>query len=92
MKQATVFKMLPISASLSQSERTDQTANATSSASQRGSGYRGSVFNNVALGGSSLDARASDSSSGSLPMWVWIVLGGLAVAGGLWYVLKGKKS
>ncbi len=77
---------------LSLSDQTSLAANsdASSSAAQRGSGYRGSIFNNVAVGGSSLDAESGDSSS-SVPMWVWWVAGGLGLIGALWYVTKGRK-
>jgi hypothetical protein len=77
---------------LSLSDQSSLAANsdASSSSSGRGSGYRGSIFNNVALGGSSLDAESGDSSS-SIPMWVWWVVGGLGLVGALWYVTKGRK-
>lgn len=77
---------------LSLSDQTSLAADsdASSSASQRGSGYRGSVFNNVALGGSTLAAESGDSSS-SIPSWVWWVAGGLGIIGALWYVTKGRK-
>lgn len=77
---------------LSLSDQTSLAASsdASSSASQRGSGYRGSIFNNVALGGSSLSAESGDSSS-SIPSWVWWVAGGVGLIGALWYVTKGRK-
>jgi hypothetical protein len=80
---ATVFSVpkvgIPGNVSLSQSDRTDQTAATTNNLSSSSSGYRSSIVNNYALGGSRLDAETSASAS-AIPMWGWIALGVAGVA------------
>lgn len=81
---------IPTSLSLSSSEQQQQTASSQSDVSNRGSGFRSSISNNFALGGSSLTASQSDASSW-LPKWALWAIGAAALIGGVWYVTKGKK-
>jgi hypothetical protein len=85
-------KIMPMpNLSLSESSSTDQTARGDQRSDNNASGYRSSVLNNFALGGSSLDANASASSS-SMPAWVWYVVAALSVGAGIWYVMKKGKA
>lgn len=52
------------------------------------SGYRSSIFNNLALGGSKLESSPSDGAS--VPVWAWVaMIGGL---GGLFYLMLRRRQ
>jgi hypothetical protein len=82
--------MLPISPNLnlSNNERTDLTGTQSgkTGGAAGGSGLRSSIVNNLAFGGSSLEASASDNST-KVPWWIWgMLIGVFAVLG--WKLLK----
>lgn len=53
------------------------------------SGYRSSIINNFALGGSKLDAT-TDAGDG-LPVWAWVgVIGGLGLL--FWIMLRRRNA
>lgn len=79
--------MLPTSMSASNQQSTELKASQnTRGSSEGGSGFRNSQLINFALGGSSLEASASDSS-GNLPWWGWVLLAA-GIGGLLWYAAK----
>ena len=67
--------MIP-SLSASASDQTSQTASQRQELGSSGSsGFRSSVVNNLALGGSKLDAATGD---GGVPIWAWVaIIGGV---------------
>lgn len=75
--------------SASTSDQTSQTASQNQKLGSAGSsGYRSSIFNNLAMGGSKLESSPSDGAS--VPVWAWVALiGGL---GGLFYLMLRRRQ
>jgi hypothetical protein len=76
---------LPTNLSLSSSERQQAESTASQSGNAAG-GFRSSIFQNFALGGSTLTSSADAGGGG--PKTVWIVLGLVAVGLGIYYVSR----
>lgn len=76
--------------SLASAENLSQTQRNDTGGGTGGSGFRSSIVNNFATGGSSLSSGLSDASS-SLPLWV--ILAAVGAAGlGLWWALRKGKA
>jgi hypothetical protein len=74
---------IPGNVSLSQSDRTEQTARGENRTDSQSSGYRSSIINNYALGGSDLSASTAATAS-AIPVWGWVA-GGIAVFAWIYY-------
>lgn len=80
---------IPGNLSLSQSDRTDLSSANDQRNDTQSSGFRSSIVQNFALGGSSLEASASATAS-SIPVWAWAAAGVAAVVW-IWYKFGGRK-